>query len=63
MQKDRTLEKANRIATEWDKRMRELRKKKLFRKQQARDQGEEIGSDDDDDDDDNEFDEAATSVD
>ena len=39
--------------------MRELRKKKLFRKQQARDQGEEIGSDDDDD----EFNEGATGVD
>ena len=35
---------------EWDKRTRELRKKKLLRKQQARDRGEETGSDDDDDD-------------
>ena len=47
--KDRTLAKANRIADEWDKRTRELRKKKLLRKHQARDRGEETGSDDDDD--------------
>ena len=61
--KDQTLVKANRIAAEWDKRTRELRKK-LLRKQQARDQGEETGSDDDDDDDDDDkFDEAATDVD
>ena len=51
LQKDQTLAKANRIAAEWDKRMRELRKKKLLRKRQARDRGEETGSDDDDDDD------------
>ena len=48
--KDRTLAKANCIAVEWDKNMRELRKKKLLWKQQARDRGEETGSDDDDDD-------------
>ena len=36
----------------------------MIRKQQARDQGEETGSDDDDDDDnDDEFDEVAASVD
>ena len=58
--KDRTLAKANRIATEWDKRTRELRKK-LLQKQQACDRGEETGSDDDDDDD--EFDEPAAGVD
>ena len=64
MLKDRTLAKANRIAAKWDKKTRELRKKELVRKQQARDRGEETSSDgDDDDDDNNEFDEAATSVD
>ena len=42
---------------------RELRKKEPLRKQQARDRGEEIGSDDDDDDDGEEFDEVAAGVD
>jgi len=51
LQKDRTLAKANRITAEWDKKTRELRKKKLLRKRQARDRGEETGSDDNDDDD------------
>ena len=59
LSKDWTPTKANRIAAKWDKRARELRKKKLLRKQQARDRGEETSSDDNDD----EFDEAATSVD
>ena len=31
LSKDRTLAKANRIAAKWDKKMRELRKKKLLR--------------------------------
>ena len=44
---------------EWDKRTRELKKKKMLREQQARDQGEDIGSDDDDD----EFDEVVADVD
>ena len=48
LSKDRTLAKANRIAAEWDKKTRELRKKKLLQKQQARDRGEETCSDDDD---------------
>ena len=39
---------------EWDKKTRELRKKKLLRKQQVRDRGGETGSDDDDNDDDDE---------
>jgi len=51
LSKDRTLVKANRIAAEWDKKSRELRKKKLLQKRQARDRGEETGSDDNDDDD------------
>ena len=50
--KDPLMAAANRTATEWDKKTRELRKKKLLRKRQARDQGEETGSDDDDNDDD-----------
>ena len=37
LSKDRTLVKANRITAEWDKKMRELRKKKLLWKQQAHD--------------------------
>jgi len=54
----------NRIAVEWDKRTRDLKKKETIRKQQARGRGEGTGSDDDnDDDDDDEFDEAATDVD
>ena len=57
LSKDWTPTKANRIAAKWDKRARELRKKKLLRKQQARDRGEETGSVDDDDD------EVATDVD
>ena len=51
----------NRIAAEWDKRTRELKKKKMLRKQQAWDRGEETGSDDDDDND--EYDEVAADVD
>ena len=46
----------------WDKRTRELAKKKAIRRQQARDRGEETGSEDDDDDDDDD-DEVATGVD
>ena len=45
---------------EWDKRTRELKKKEMIWKEQARDQGEETGSDDNDDD---EFDEVATDMD
>ena len=45
---------------EWDKRTREL-KKKMLRKQQARDRGEETGSDDDDEEE--EFDEVVADVD
>ena len=47
--------------TEWDKRTRELKKKKMLWKQQAQDRGEETGSDDDDDDED--FDEVVADVD
>ena len=45
----------------WDKKTRELAKKKAIRKQQARDRGEETGSEDDDDDD--ESDEGAAGMD
>ena len=59
--KDRVLTEANRTMAEWDKRTREL-KKEMLRKQQARDRGEETGSDGDDDDDDA-FDEVVANVD
>ena len=49
----------NRTAVEWDRKMRELKKKKMLRKQQARERGEETGSDDDDDE---EFDEVVADV-
>ena len=42
---------ANRTAAEWDRKMRELKRKKMLQKQQARERGEETGSDDNDDDD------------
>ena len=45
----------------WDKKTRELTKKKVIWKQQARDRGEDTGSEDDDDDD--ESDEAVAGVD
>ena len=45
----------------WDKKTRELTKKRAIRKQQARDRGEKTNSDDDDDDD--KFDEAAPDMD
>ena len=48
----------------WDKKTRELAKKKAIQKLQARDRGEETGSEDeDDDDDDDESDESAAGVD
>ena len=47
---------------EWDKRTRELKKKEMLQKQQARDRGEETSSDDDDDDDE-EFDEVVADMD
>ena len=43
---------ANRTAAEWDRKTRELKRKKMLWKQQARERGEETGSDDDDNDDD-----------
>ena len=52
----------NHTVAEWDKRTRELKKKKMLRKQQAWDQGEETGSDDDDEEEE-ELDEVVTDVD
>ena len=52
----------NRTTAEWDKRTRELKKKKMLRKQQAWDQGDETGSDDDDDEEE-ELDEVVADVD
>ena len=54
---------ANHALVGWDKKTRELAKKKAIRKQQARDRGEETDSEDDDDDDDDESDETTTDVD
>ena len=52
---------ANRAVASWDKKTRELVKKKAIRKQQAQDRGEETSSEDNDDD--NESDEEAASMD
>jgi len=53
---------ANHALAGWDKKTRELAKKKAIRKHQAHDRGEETSSDDNDDDDDDD-DETATNVD
>ena len=53
----------NRIAAEWDKRTRELKKQEMQRKQEARDRGEDVSSDDDDNDDDGNDDEVAGDMD
>ena len=60
--KDPTRAATNRTAAGWDKKTRELMKKKVIWKQQARDRGEETSSDDNDDDDDDD-DETAANVD
>ena len=57
--KDPTRTAANRAVAGWDKKTKELMKKKAMRKQQARDRGEETGSEDDDDDDDDDDEVAA----
>ena len=59
--KDPTWTATNHALAGWDKKTRELVKKKVIRKQQARDRGEETSSEDDDDDD--ESDEEAAGVD
>ena len=58
--KDQIMVMANRTAAEWDRKMRELKTKRMLWKQQAREQGEETGSDDDDDN--KEFDEVVADV-
>ena len=63
MPRDRVLAALNRIAAEWDKKTRELKKQERRRKQEARDRGEDVSSDDDDDDDDDDGDEVAGDVD
>ena len=63
MPRDRVLAASNRIAAEWDKKTRELRKQERRRKQEARNRGEDVSSDDDDDDDDDNGDEVAGDVD
>ena len=63
MPKDRVLAAANRTVAKWDKRTRELKKKEMIWKQQARDRGEEVSSDDNDDDDDDNDEEVAADVD
>ena len=52
----------NRTTTEWDRMMKELKRKKMLQKQQAREQGEETYSDDDDDDNDEEYDEVVADI-
>ena len=52
---------ANRTKAEWDRKTRELKRKKMLRKQQAQERGEETGSDDDDNKE--EFDEVVAHVD
>ena len=51
---------ANRTTTEWDRKMRELETKKMLRRQQAWERGEEIDCDDEDDEE--EFDEVVADV-
>ena len=51
---------ANRALAGWDKKTRELAKKKAIRKQQARDRGEETSGEDDDDDDESDKEEGDT---
>ena len=53
---------ANRTMTEWDRKTKELKRRKMLRKQQAWERGEEIGSDDNDDDDEEEFDEVVVDI-
>ena len=52
----------NRTTAEWYRKTRELKRKKMLHKQQAREQGEETYSDDDDDDNDEEYDEVVADI-
>ena len=58
--KDRLVATVNRTRAEWDRKMKDLKRKKMLQKQQARERGEETGSDDDDNDE--EFDEVVADV-
>ena len=51
---------ANRTVAEWDRKTKELKRKKMLQKQQARERGDEI--DNDVDDDEEEFDEVVADV-
>ena len=61
MLKDWILEIANRTMVEWDRKTRELKRKKMLRKQQAWERGEEACGDDDEEEE--EFDEVVADVD
>lgn len=53
---------ANHTVAEWDRKMKELKRKKMLQKKQAWERGEGTDSDDDDDDDDKEYDEVVADV-
>ena len=46
--KDRLVATANRTVAEWDRKTKELKRKKMLQKQQAWERGEETDSDDND---------------
>ena len=52
----------NRTTTEWDRKTKEFKRKKMLQKQQAWERQEEIDNDDDDDDDNEEFDKVVANV-
>ena len=60
--KDRVVATGNRTAAEWDRKTKELKRKKMLQKQQAWERGEEIDSDDDNDDDEEEYDEVVADI-
>ena len=60
MPTDRVLATAIRTAAEWDRKTKELKRKKMLQKQQAWERGEEIDCDDEDDEE--EFDEVVADV-
>jgi len=53
---------ANLTAAEWDRKTKELKRKKMLQKQQARERGEEIDSDNNDDSEEEEYDEVVVDV-
>ena len=62
--KDRLMATANHTAAEWDRKTKELKRKKMLQKQLGWERGEETDCDDDDDDDDDEeeYDEVVADV-